>query len=97
VIVYFGRFFENYRNSQQSWTAFFHVNSYVLLLSQNGWSYIVLDIFTNTSGTHVIILKIFSPINLAKKLVFFAQTTACFYKNLIITLYFFRKTPLFFR
>jgi hypothetical protein len=34
------------------------------------------------------ILKIFSPKNLAKKLAFFAQTTAIFCKNLSITLVF---------
>jgi hypothetical protein len=34
------------------------------------------------------ILKIFSPKNLAKKLAFWAQTTAGFCKNLIITLVF---------
>jgi hypothetical protein len=32
-------------------------------------------------GTAVMILKIFSPKNLAKKLAFFAQTTASFCKN----------------
>jgi hypothetical protein len=40
------------------------------------------------SGTDVMILKIFSPKNLAKILAFFAQTTASFCKNLIITLVF---------
>jgi hypothetical protein len=34
------------------------------------------------------ILKIFSPKNLAKILAFFAQTTASFCKNLILTLVF---------
>jgi hypothetical protein len=44
---------------------------------------------TATPGTNVMILKIFSPKNSAKILaVFFAQTTASFCKNLIITLVF---------
>jgi hypothetical protein len=33
------------------------------------------------SGTDVMIFKIFSPKNFAKKLAFFAQTTASFCKN----------------
>jgi hypothetical protein len=33
------------------------------------------------SGTDVMIFRIFSPKNLAKKLAFFAQTTASFCKN----------------
>jgi p-aminobenzoyl-glutamate transporter AbgT len=37
------------------------------------------------------IFKIFSPKNLAKILAFFAQITACFCKNLIITLVFERN------
>jgi hypothetical protein len=41
------------------------------------------------------ILKIFSPKNLAKILAFFAQTTAIFCKNLIITLVF-EKNAIFF-
>jgi hypothetical protein len=41
------------------------------------------------------ILKIFSPKNSAKILAFFAQTTASFCKNLIITL-FFEKNAHFF-
>jgi hypothetical protein len=40
------------------------------------------------------ILKIVSPKKLAKQLAFFAQTTASFCKNWIITL-FFEKTPFF--
>jgi hypothetical protein len=40
------------------------------------------------------ILRIFSPKNLAKILAFFAQTTASFCKNVIITLVF-EKTPFF--
>jgi hypothetical protein len=39
-------------------------------------------------GIDVMILKIFSPKNLAKILAFFAQTTASFCKNMIITLVF---------
>jgi hypothetical protein len=46
------------------------------------------------SGTDVMIFKIFSPKNLAKILAFFAQTTASFCKNVIITLVF-EKTPFF--
>jgi hypothetical protein len=40
------------------------------------------------TGTDVMILKIFSPKNLAKILAFFAQTPATLCKNLIITLVF---------
>jgi hypothetical protein len=46
------------------------------------------------SGTDVMIFKIFSPKNLAKILAFFAQPTASFPKNVIITLVF-EKTPIF--
>jgi hypothetical protein len=46
------------------------------------------------SGTDVMILKIFSTKNLAKKMAFFAQTTASFWKILIITLVFEKKTPI---
>jgi hypothetical protein len=41
------------------------------------------------------ILKIFSPKNLAKILAFFAQTTVTFYKNLIITLVFEKNVNFF--
>jgi hypothetical protein len=40
------------------------------------------------------ILKIFSPKNLAKILAFFDQTTASFCKNLIIALFFEKKRQL---
>jgi DUF1365 family protein len=46
------------------------------------------------SGTHVMILKIFSPKNVAKNLAIFAQSTASLCKNLIVTLLL-RKRPLF--
>jgi hypothetical protein len=46
-------------------------------------------------GTDVMIFKIFSPKNLAKKLAFFADTTASFCKNSIRTLDFEKKTPFF--
>jgi hypothetical protein len=46
------------------------------------------------AGTDVMILKIFSPKNLAKNWRFFAQTNARFSKNLIITLIF-EKMPIF--
>jgi hypothetical protein len=42
----------------------------------------------NKPGTYVMIIKIFSPKNLAKQLFFFAQTTASFSKKIIITLVF---------
>jgi hypothetical protein len=41
------------------------------------------------------ILKIFSPNNLAQKLVFFAQTNASFCKKLIITLVFEKNANIF--
>jgi hypothetical protein len=41
------------------------------------------------------ILKIFSPKNLAKMLAIFAQTTASFCKNLIITLVFEKNANFF--
>jgi hypothetical protein len=41
------------------------------------------------------ILKIFSPKNLAKILAFFAQTTASFCKNMIITLFFEKNSNFF--
>jgi hypothetical protein len=41
------------------------------------------------------ILKIFSPKKLAKILAFFAQTTASFGKNLIITLVFEKRANIF--
>jgi hypothetical protein len=41
------------------------------------------------------IFKIFSPKNLAKKLAFFAQTTACFAKIVIITLVFEKNANFF--
>jgi hypothetical protein len=50
----------------------------------------------SVSGTDVMILKIFSPKKLAKKLAFFAQTTASFCKKLIITMVF-EKNANFFR
>jgi hypothetical protein len=46
------------------------------------------------SGTDVMILKIFSPNFLAKKLAFFGPTRTNFSKKLIITLVF-EKTPIF--
>jgi hypothetical protein len=42
---------------------------------------IQLRIKAQQTGTDVMIFKIFSPKNLAKKLAFFAQTTASFCKN----------------
>jgi hypothetical protein len=41
------------------------------------------------------ILKIFSPKHLAKKLAFFAQTTASFCKHLIVTLVFEKNANFF--
>jgi hypothetical protein len=39
------------------------------------------DDLANETGTDVMILKIFSPKNLAKKLAFFAQTCASFFQK----------------
>jgi hypothetical protein len=41
------------------------------------------------------IFKIFSPKNFAKKLAFLTQNKAKFWKKLIITLVFEKKTPIF--
>jgi hypothetical protein len=46
-------------------------------------------------GADVMIFEIFSPKNSAKKLAFFAKTTACFCKNLIITLVFEKNANFF--
>jgi hypothetical protein len=51
--------------------------------------------FKFTPGTDVMVLKLFSPKNLAKILAFFAQTTVTFCKKLIITLVF-EKNVVFF-
>jgi hypothetical protein len=48
------------------------------------------------SGTDVMILKIFSPKNLANILALFAQTTASFGKNVIRTLVFEKNVNYFF-
>jgi hypothetical protein len=50
--------------------------------------YKIITFILNKPETDVMILKIFSPKNLAKILAFFAQTTASFCKNLILTLVF---------
>jgi hypothetical protein len=44
------------------------------------------DFFTKASGADVMIFKIFSPKNSAKKLAFLTQSKAKLCKNLIITL-----------
>jgi hypothetical protein len=55
VIVYFGQFCENYRNSPKIWANFFHGKSYVFVLTEN-----VLGVF---SQTHLValILKVGKP------------------------------------
>jgi hypothetical protein len=46
-------------------------------------------------GTDVMIFKYLSPKNLAKILAFFVQTTPSFFvKNVIVTLFFEKKTPI---
>jgi hypothetical protein len=47
------------------------------------------------SGTDVMILKIFSPKNFAKKLKFLNQSKAKLFKNLIITLVFVKNANFF--
>jgi hypothetical protein len=47
------------------------------------------------AGTDVMILKIFSPKNLAKNWRFFAQTNASFCKNLIMALIFEKNAYIF--
>jgi hypothetical protein len=46
------------------------------------------NFFNSSPGTDVLILKIFSAKNLATILAVFAQTTASFCKNLIVTMVF---------
>jgi hypothetical protein len=53
------------------------------------------NFFASLQGTDVMILKIFSPKNLAEILVGFARTTASLCKSLIITLVFGEKRQLF--
>jgi hypothetical protein len=53
------------------------------------------DVRRRHPGTIVMIFKIFSPKNLAKILAFYAQTTASFCKNLIITLVFEKNANFF--
>jgi hypothetical protein len=47
------------------------------------------------AGTDVMILKMFLQLVLAKKMAFFTQNKSKLCKILIITLWFFRKTPIF--
>jgi hypothetical protein len=56
--------------------------------------YILREI-ASCPGTDVMIFEIFSPKNLAKILTFFAQTTASFCKNMIITLVFEKNANFF--
>jgi hypothetical protein len=60
-------------------------NIYLPILTKHGLGYILGDSITNSSAhplTDVMIFKIFSPKNLAKRLAFFAQTTASFCQKL---------------
>jgi hypothetical protein len=50
TIVFFDQFIENYTSSANSWAAFFHSTSYVLILSKNWLGCILGDFFTNSSG-----------------------------------------------
>jgi hypothetical protein len=51
--------------------------------------------FNIVAGTNVMIFKIFSPKNFAKKLAFLTQNKAKLYKNLIITLVFEKNANFF--
>jgi hypothetical protein len=61
--------------------AFFNGKSFKLLLTANGFGNTLGEIITNSFGTDVMILKIFSPKNLAKILAFLTQNKASFCKN----------------
>jgi hypothetical protein len=58
------------------------------------WKFLNISDFA-PSGTDVMILKIFSPKNLAKKLAFLTKNKAKFWKNLIITLVFGKNANFF--
>jgi hypothetical protein len=67
----FGQFYKYFRSSPKFWPNFPYLSiDYVLIL-------IFLKIL-NSSGTDVMIFKIFSPQNLAKKLAFLTQNKAKF-------------------
>jgi hypothetical protein len=65
-------------------------------LTQYGLDYVLGDFVTNSSGTDVMIFKIFSPKNSAKKLAFLTRNKAKLCKNLIITMFVFEKNAVFF-
>jgi hypothetical protein len=58
------------------------------MFTKNGLGYILGDFFTIAPGTDVMILKIFSPKNSAKKLAFLTQNKGKLCKIVIITLVF---------
>jgi hypothetical protein len=54
------------------------LQSYILILRKHGLGYILGGFFTNTSGADVMIFKIFSPKNFAKKMAFLTRNKAKF-------------------
>jgi hypothetical protein len=60
---------------------FFRGKIFVAIFTNNGLGYILDDFFKNALVTDVMILKIFSPKNLAKILAFLTQSKARFFKN----------------
>jgi hypothetical protein len=63
AIVFFGQFIENYTSGANSWAAFYHSPSYVLILTKNWMGDILGGLFTNSSGHPHSILSfgVFSP------------------------------------
>jgi hypothetical protein len=71
-----------------------HFVNWILLPAKAKFLILGNDSFLIIPGTDVMILKIFSQINSAKKLAFFAQNKAKLCKNWITTL-FFEKNAIF--
>jgi hypothetical protein len=64
-------------------------------MAKNGLGYILGEFFTNSSGTDVTILKIFSPKNSSKKLAFLTPNKGKLCKILIKTLVFEKNAKFF--
>jgi hypothetical protein len=72
----------------------------VIITSNPGKNYSIktlLKMSGTTAGTDVLIFKIFSPKNSAKKLAFLSQNKAKFWKKLTITLFFEKNANFFHR
>jgi hypothetical protein len=71
VIGYFGQFYLNKKVDHIFGATFFHCKRFCVNVDKN-----VGDFFTNSSGTDVMILKIFSPKNFAKNFAFLTRNKA---------------------